>query len=233
MKHLYLIIVVSAWLSSCSSRSETTEMSDSTITDTTTFVDQSDSTFVSPTDAPDIVASVMKLLSDDEIKGEEVYTLKLTASGFEYQTEQVWSFDSLQHLVHCAEQWASEGVEGTSHHLFKRERLYAVHDETVHDGGKEVNVYHKELGGVVISYNGTADSTANTLEKKYFTDAENDLKRQLGEIVKLLKDNKTKIEDEGDPVTVKVENNHPDEELPGKETTEITVDRKLLDTLLK
>jgi hypothetical protein len=139
----------------------------------------------------------------------------------------------LFNLVHCYQNWSSEGTEGNSHHFFRQERLYAVLDENSFGTGKEINIFHLELGGIKLSESESeADSVAKPLERIFFTDSERDLKTHLAEIVRLLKENSATVSDD-DPSTLRLENESSDEEMPGKETTEITVDRKLLEDLTR
>jgi hypothetical protein len=159
--------------------------------------------------------------------------LRLNASGYEYQTDEVWSFDSLLNLVHCYQNWSSEGTEGSSHHFFRQERLYAILDENSFGSGKEINIFHLELGGVALSETESEiDSLASPLGKKFVADSERDLKTHLAEIVRLLKENDANLSGV-DPATLRLENESSDEEMPGKETTQITVDQKLLKDLIK
>jgi hypothetical protein len=217
----------------CASKPDVASRGDSTSVDTSAFIDEFDSAFVTSSDASDIRAAVEKLIDEQEERSEDLYTLRLNASGYEYQTDEVWSFDSLFNLVHCYQNWSSEGTEGISHHFFRQERLYAIFDENSFGSGKDINIFHLELGGINQSEpeNGP-DSVAKPLEKKFFSDSERDLKTHLAEIIRLLKENSGNLS-EGDPLTLRLENESSDEEMPGKETTEITVDRTLLDDLIK
>jgi hypothetical protein len=229
----FLIALTLSLLLGCSGRSaEQQDHSDSVIaySDTSRFVDESDSTYITGVEAPDIRTSVDNLIAEQNEKSDSYFTLRLSASGYEYRTEEVWSFDSLMNLVHCHQDWSSEGSEGTSDHLFRQEKLYAVRDETGNDSRTDVEIYHAELGGVSLSEPG--DSVAKTLDKKYLATSENDLKSRFAQIVRLLKDNASDI-DTGDPATLHIENESSDEELPGKDVTDITVDRKLLEELLR
>jgi hypothetical protein len=232
MKTVFLILSVCLLLA-CSPKPEHSPDSDSTALDTTAFVDEADSTYVMPDEAPDIRTAVDKMIHDQQERSSSYHTLNLTASGYEYQTQEVWSFDSLLNLVHCFQDWSSEGSDGRSHHFFRQEKLYAMEVENTYSGDKDIDIFHQELGG--ISYHESeniADSVAKPLNKKLFIDAERDMKMQLAQIVKLLADNKEKISS-GQPATLHIENNSTDDELPGKEMTEITIDRKLLAELLR
>jgi hypothetical protein len=227
------VLISAAWLLSCSGKSTISESPDSTGVDTTTFIDESDSLFVTAADAPDIANAVAQLIREFNNASNSGQTIRLSASGYEYQTDEVWSFDSLSNLSACVQDWSSEGTEGKSYHLFRNEMLYAVRDENFYGDNKEVSVYHRELGGVSFADDGTSpDSTAKPLEKKYFVDTERDLKMRLSEMVSLLRENKQRIT-KSDPATLLLVNESEDENMPGKETTEITIDQKLLDDLLK
>jgi hypothetical protein len=232
MKINFLIAAVCLLLA-CSPRKETSTDSDSTVVDTTAFVDEADSVYVTPDEAPDIRTAVDKMIQDQRDRSSSYYTLQLTASGYEYQTQSVWSFDSLLNLVHCFQDWSSDGTEGRSHHFFRQEKLYAVQEENGNPEEKDINVYHQELGGISYSESeNAADSIVKPLDKKFFTDAEKDMKAQLAQIVRLLADHKAEISSD-QPATLHIENDSKDDELPGKETTDISIDRKLLEELLK
>jgi hypothetical protein len=145
----------------------------------------------------------------------------------------VWSFDSLMNLVHCYQAYASEGMEGNSHHFFRQDKLYAIRDQTGSGEREDISIYHLELGGITYAETeSSADTVAKTLDKKFFTDSEQDIKTQLARIVQVLKEHQGSIDD-GDPASMHIENESADEEMPGKETTDITIDRKLLDVLLR
>jgi hypothetical protein len=233
MKLLAAIFATCIFFAGCAKKSDVATESDSTSVDTTTFIGDADSTLVVSADAPDIRAAVEKLIDEHEARADDLYTLRLSASGYEYQTDEAWSFDSLLNLVHCYQNWSSEGTEGSSHHFFRQERLYAILDENSFGSGKEINIFHLELGGVAVSETESeTDSVTNPLERKFVTDSERDLKTHLAEIVRLLKENNAKLSG-GDPTTLRLENESADEEMPGKETTEITVDQKLLQDLVK
>jgi hypothetical protein len=229
MERIIIPIVLFVCLAGCTGNQDSASSEeDSVIRDTSTFIDEPDSTYVAETDAPEIVASMERLIDGVEQNAGQ-FTLRLSAKGYEYQTEQVWSFDSLRNLTHCYQQWASEGAEGKSHHFFRQESLYAIAEELEGGETKEMKMYHEELGGISFSGDGSAsDSTAQPLGRKFFNDSEQELRKELAEIVKLLKENQSDITGEEDAqLTLETEGD------VGKETTEISVDRRLLEDLLR
>jgi hypothetical protein len=230
----FVIIIVGILSAACGAKTDPATGSDSTFSDTTTFIDEKDSTMVATaSDAPEIMASLARLMDEHKQNEDSYATLRLSVSGYEYKTDAVWSFDTLMNLVHCYQDWASEGIEGTSDHFFKLERLYAVREENDYDNRKDVAVYHQELGGASFTESESqTDSTLKILDRKFLTDNEQSMKTQLQQIVQLLKDNKSVISSD-DPATLHLENNSTDEEMPGTEVTDITIDRKLLEELLK
>jgi len=233
MRLLAALFTTCVFLAGCAKKSSDSIETDSTLVDTTAFIEEADSTFAVSGDAANIRAAVEKLIDEHEAQSDDLHTLRLNASGYEYQTDEVWSFDSLLNLVHCYQNWSSEGTEGSSHHFFRQERLYAILDENSFGSGKEVNIFHLELGGVALSETESEmDSVATPLGKKFVTDSERDLKTHLAEIVRLLKENDSKLSGT-DPATLRLENESSDEEMPGKETTQITVGKKLLKDLIK
>jgi hypothetical protein len=228
------LIVTGLILFGCGVKNET-GAEDDTVShyDTTAFIDEDDSVYATPADAPDIRSAVESLIDAQKSRSSRYFTLRLSASGYEYQTDEVWSFDSLMTLVHCYQDWTAEGREGNSHHFFRQDKLYAVKDESGTDSENEISIYHAELGGIAYTEpTNNQDTTFQTLDKKYLASSETDLKTRFAQIVTLLRDNQKNFSTD-DPVTLHIENDSADEEMPGKETTEITVDRKLLEKLLK
>ena len=173
---------------------------------------------------------MVKLLQQQQ-RRKAYYTIKLNASGYEYRTNQLWTFDSLMNLSYCHQDWSSEGTEGKSDHFFEQEKLYAVQDENGNDQSKDVSMYHKELGGIGFTEPMPTDTTANPLSRKYFLNSEAEIKQEFSQIIKLLKDNFESIS-KADPAVLVVETESENEEMPGKEKTEITIDRKLLEALI-
>jgi hypothetical protein len=238
MSHIFryvMVLLCLSLLAGCTSTNtnESAASGDSGVyySDTSTFV-ESDSVYATPNDAPEIKSVLDSLIEDHGQNDDSYYTLRLSASGYEYRTEEVWSFDSLMNLVHCYQDWSSEGTEGSSHHFFRQNRLYAVRDENGNDSETEVTIFHAELGGISFSATSPSDTVVTVLEKNFLVSSENDLRSQFAQIVKLLKDNAGDISSD-DPATLHAENDTADEELPGKETTDITVDRKLLEDLIR
>lgn len=230
---LYLFFLVFAgMLASCGSRGSADSAGDSTSRDTP-FTDERDSVTANAGDAPEIRTSLENLIAEHSKKKKNQSTLRLSVSGYEYKTDGTWKFDSLTKLTHCVQEWASEGIEGTSHYFFRRERLYAVYDENRFDGRKEVDVYHEELGGLTYVESRTAsDSVVKILSRKFLADHEQSMRTQFIQIIKLLKDNQSYISS-ANPAKLHLENDSTDEEMPGTETTDITVDRKLLEELVE
>jgi hypothetical protein len=201
--------------------------------DTTAISDEADSIYATPADGPEIRSALATLINAQASKPTRHFTLRLSASGYKYRTDEVWTFDSLLTLSHCYQDWHSDGTEGNSHHFFRQERLYAMKEESTTDGEKEISIYHAELGGIrYADFANQKDTVVETLNKKYLTNSENELKTRFAKIVTLLQENQKGLSD-GDPATLRIENDSVDEEMPGKEITEITVDRKLLRKLLK
>lgn len=229
--HLFFL-VFAAMLASCGSQDSADSGSDSTSRDTP-FTDEKDSVQANAADAPEIRTSLESLIAEHKKKKKNQTTLRLSVSGYEYKTNGVWKFDSLTKLMHCVQEWASEGIEGTSHYFFRRERLYAVYDENRFDGRKEVDIYHEELGGLTYVETKTAsDSVVKVLDRKFLADHEQSMRTQFVQILKLLKDNQSYISS-GNPAKLHLENDSTDEEMPGTEVTDITVDRKLLEELVE
>lgn len=229
----YFVLLFAGVLIACSSGKDSDSEVDSTGRDTLMFRDELDSVAANAGDAPEIRATLERLIADQEQNKRNYRKLRLSVSGYEYKTDGVWSFDSLMSLVHCAQDWASEGMEGTSHYFFRRERLYAVRDENRFDGIKEVDAYHEEMGGVTyVESEAAQDSVVKVLSRKFLSENEQSMRTQFQQILKLLKDNQSYLSS-SDPAKLHLENNSTDEEMPGTETTDITVDRKLLEELME
>jgi hypothetical protein len=233
MKFLLFLVTVTL-LSSCVQKENSATSSDSVSVDTTTFIDESDSTLANPSDAPEIYSALTKLVDEQEKTSAKQHSLLLSASGDDYSTEEVWRFDSLHNLVYCYQDWSSEGIDGKTHHFFRQERLYAIQDEHTEKDKKDVRVYHNELGGVSFTLAGSEiqSSSAKPLKKKFLIESEQDLKDRLSEIARLLKTNQKDIL-KGNPARLKVENESQTPEGRTKETTMITIDRKLLDVVAR
>ena len=233
MKKFLTIVLIGFTVGACGSRSDSSTTTDSASADRAPFSDEGDSVVVTPADVPEITASVDRLIEEQEGNSDSYYKLRLSVSGYEYKTDGTWSFDSSLNLVHCSQEWASEGIEGRSTHVFRRERLYAVREENDYDARKDVEIFHLELGGD--SYTGSesaTDTVFQPLNRKFLIDNEQTMKTQLQQIIQLLKDNRPVISSD-DPAELHLENNSDDEEMPGTEITDITVDRALLEELLK
>jgi len=175
----------------------------------------------------ELVAAIDSLVEDRE--ANVVYTLNLSASGYEYQTESTWGFDSLFNLVHCFENWSSEGQEGRTHSFLLADRLYAFRDETDNGSTKQIDLYHEDLGGI----RSEDESRLSPLNLDIRRETRDKLRQQLQDILRVLEDNRDEIKRAGDNATLGVESESQTGDVTAKDRTEITVDRRLLDKLLE
>jgi hypothetical protein len=237
MRVLLLCLFV-AVLASCQSRTDTTDdLSDTLDVDTTILIPDVDidTTLAARTELEPLQHALEELIHSREENSGSMYRLQLTASGYEYQTNATWYFDSLFLLSGRSQSWASEGSEGKSEHFFKLDKLYAFRDDTESGSSTSVELFHRDLGGLKYEEGDgvSQDSTMTAVEPEVRSREEADLKGQLKEIIKSLRENQDDIVQEDDGVVLQLKNEARYGEETVTETSEITLDKKLLQRLLE
>jgi hypothetical protein len=228
--------VLSVSLMFCSQKPDTqaeeVESIDSVYYDTTRVV-EADTTFITDSLSQNLESTLSNLINRQQSNASRVATLRVDASGYEFATEGVWSFDSLLNLVHCYQRWSSEGREGNTHYFFRRDNLFAVRDEEGSDNGGYIRLYHVELGGIEqeVTEAGANDSTMRVLDRSYLVQTDQEMKNQFADIVELIKENKPDSRDE-ETVTITVKRQASEGKESGEEKTEIVADRKLYNKLV-
>lgn len=231
MKKSIVILAVSTLVVACAGRQEKNEV-DTTSTfalaDSLPFGLEDDSVYVNAADPEELDDVVRQMIGSVNI-GDPEYSLSVQASGYEFQTEGVWQFDSLKTLRYCFQKWSSEGATGESHHFFRRGRLYALREEHGDDREKRIHLFHRELGGVSI-VDPDSSNAVSSLRKVAVIDSQDQIKSELNELIRMMRDHREEIKPgEAATLTVAAE---ADEDPSTMETLEITVDEKLLKELL-
>src|SRR5688572_23736210 len=95
---IFLACLFLTGLFSCGSRTETTDdFSDTLDVDTTIIIPDVDidTTMATRTELEPLQLALDQLMQSREKNIESMYRFELTASGYEYQTDATWYFDSL------------------------------------------------------------------------------------------------------------------------------------------
>jgi hypothetical protein len=235
---LLLVCVVLTALLSCNSRNETTEdLSDTLDVDTIIVIPDVDvdTMAASRSDLEPLQLALEELTQSQVDNSGTTYRLELSASGYEYQTDATWFFDSLYNLVGCTQRWASEGMEGNSNHFFKLEKLFAFVKNDAYDTRTDVTLFHREMGGFSYTQNDglATDSTMRAIDPNVLSQEEADIRKQLKDVVNSLRENEEQIADSEEGLLLELKNEVKYGEETFSETSQISLDKKLLDKLLE
>lgn len=217
---------------SCSSKKDTgNETADSLQHSADTTLDVNDTIFVSASSLEELNPVFEKLRNSLNENEKGYYRLRLNSKGYDYHTDVTWHFDTLFNLVHTLENWSSEGVEGTSEYFYNMEKLYALENKTRQEDETDVYIFHREVGG--LSYRSNANNlvkgTEASLDRAVVTETEQTSRKQLGDVIRILRSNQDMVRGR-EPKVLVIENNAG--KTKEKEKTEISVDGKLMNKLL-
>ena len=232
---LFLCLLV---IAACATKTEIqSETSDTVYTSAirdTSFITEPDTVVVDKSDIESLNVALDRLI-EQLSQNESTFELHLSASGYEYQTDATWYFDSLFSLVACAQTWAAESREGKSYHFFEQDKLIALREEEDNQVKNDVTLYHRQLGGLSYSDGGDqpTDSSFTAIEPDFVKQTEGDLKTQLKNIVGTLQSKQAEMEETDEGITLHLENKITVGESTNSETSDITLNKKLLQKLLE
>lgn len=236
---IFIACLLLTSLFSCGSRTETTDdLSDTLAVDTTIIIPDVDidTTMAMGTELKPLQLALNELTKSRNEKIETLYQLELNASGYEYQTNATWYFDSLFLLGGRVQKWSSEGAEGESEHFFQLDKLFAFSDHTSTGSSDKTytQIFHRGLGGLKFEEEDTLSPTGIVaMEPDAVSQEEADLKRQLREIINSLREHEDEINEAGSGVTLVLSKKVAYGKQTFNETSEISLGKILLKKLLE
>jgi hypothetical protein len=219
-----ILAVIPAFIVACSSyKSEPQASYDSISVDTTSVA----SFAFSEDTLQYLLDHKLESYQDDfNDKINQYLTLNVSLSGYEYQSDITWYFDSGMNIIAYYEEWSMEGNSGTRHAYFDKGKLVAVKDEDYEGDTHLVTLACESLAGRIYT---ELEPDSQMLSADYLPKRNTELMKQLSQMITQIDAEGLTPEDETIDIhletIVDVGGNNV------TETTDFTLDKTLFDKL--